>query len=111
MISIADGSVRIQTSSASNPATPSWFGEVVVITAHLRKHDVLNKITERVRFARRRFGHYDVIDFLAVQIALCYQRGTHPGGVLPASPAVCRPIYGRGGSVIGCPLVRRSPAF
>jgi len=27
MISIADGSVRIQTSSESVPATPSWFGE------------------------------------------------------------------------------------
>ncbi len=66
MSSIADGSVDIQTSSASNPSTPSWFGEVVVITAHLRKHNVLSKITERVRFARRRFGHYDVIDFWAV---------------------------------------------
>jgi hypothetical protein len=66
MSSIADGSVDIQTSSASNPSTPSWFGEVVVIAAHLRKHNVLSKITERVRFARRRFGHYDVIDFWAV---------------------------------------------
>ena len=27
MISIADGSVGIQTSSESVPATPSWFGE------------------------------------------------------------------------------------
>jgi hypothetical protein len=66
MSSIADGSVRIQTSSASNPSTPSWFGEVVVMTAHLCKHDILSKITEHVRFARKRFGRYDVIDFLAV---------------------------------------------
>jgi hypothetical protein len=66
MSSISDGSVRIQTSSASNPSTPSWFGEVVVMTAHLRKHNILSKITELVRFARRRFGRYDVIDFLAV---------------------------------------------
>ncbi len=36
------------------------------MTAHLRKHEVLSKITERVRFARKRFGRYDVIDFLAV---------------------------------------------
>jgi hypothetical protein len=36
------------------------------MTAHLRKHGVLSKIPERVRFARRRFGRYDVIDFLAV---------------------------------------------
>ena len=31
MTSIADGSVRIQTSSESNFSTPSWFGEVVLI--------------------------------------------------------------------------------
>src|SRR5215472_4745587 len=66
MSSIADGSVHIQTSSSSNAATPSWFGEVVVMTAYLRKHNVLNKITEQVRFARKRFGRYEVIDFLAV---------------------------------------------
>ena len=66
MTSIADGSVRIQTSSESVPSTPSWFGEVVLMAAHLRKHDVLTKIAEGVRFARRRFGRYEVIDFLAV---------------------------------------------
>ncbi len=66
MTSIADGSVRIQTSSESVPSPPSWFGEVVLMAAHLRKHDVLTKIAERVHFARRRFGRYEVIDFLAV---------------------------------------------
>jgi hypothetical protein len=66
MTSIADGSVSIQTSSTSVLSTPSWFGEVVLMAAHLRKQGVLTKIGERVRFARRRFGHYEVIDFLAV---------------------------------------------
>src|SRR2546429_6330018 len=66
MTSIADGSVRIQTSSESAASPPSWFGEVVLMAAHLREHDVLSKIAERVRFARRRFGRYEVIDFLAV---------------------------------------------
>ncbi|GHO61153.1 hypothetical protein KSC_000450 [Ktedonobacter sp. SOSP1-52] len=66
MTSMADESVCIQTSSELVPVTPSWFGEVVLLTAHLRKHGVLTKINERVRFARRRFGRYDVIDFLAV---------------------------------------------
>ncbi len=66
MTSIADGSVKIQTTSEPNFSTPSWFGEVVVISRYLHKHDVLNKINEHVRFARKRFGHYDVIDFLAV---------------------------------------------
>jgi len=70
MTSIADGSVIIQTSSASAPSTPSWFGEVALMAEHLRKQGILTKIGERVRFARRSFGRYEVIDFLAVQIAL-----------------------------------------
>jgi hypothetical protein len=36
------------------------------MAAYLRKHGILTKISERVRFARRRFGRYEVIDFLAV---------------------------------------------
>jgi hypothetical protein len=39
---------------------------VVLIIGHLRKQGVLTKLSERVRFSRRRFGHYEVIDFLAV---------------------------------------------
>jgi hypothetical protein len=66
MISIADGSVEIQTTPESNFSTPCWFGEVVVISSYLHKHSVLSKITERVRFARKRFGRYELIDFLAV---------------------------------------------
>ncbi len=66
MSSIVDGSVIIQTSAESVPSTPSWFGEVVLMAAHLRQHGILTKISEQVRFARRRFGHYEVIDFLAV---------------------------------------------
>jgi hypothetical protein len=66
MSSIADGAVRIHTSAESVPSTPSWFGEIVLLTAYLQKHQVLAKISERVRFRRRRFGHYEVIDFCAV---------------------------------------------
>jgi hypothetical protein len=39
---------------------------VVLITEYLRKQGVLSKLNERVRFRRRRFGQYEVIDFLAV---------------------------------------------
>jgi hypothetical protein len=66
MTSIADGSVKIQTTPESNISTPSWFGEVVIISSYLRKHGVLAKVTEQVRFARKRFGRYEIIDFLAV---------------------------------------------
>ena len=40
MTSIADGSVIIQTSAEFVPSTPSWFGEVVLMAAHLRQHGV-----------------------------------------------------------------------
>jgi hypothetical protein len=66
MTSIADSSVIIQTSSESVPSPPCWLGEVVLIVHHLRKLGVLDAITSQVRFARRHFGHYEVIDFLAV---------------------------------------------
>src|SRR5579859_6769589 len=66
MNSIADGSVMIQTSSQSVPSTPGWMGEVVLLTRYLKQQGVLEAISEQVRFAQRRFGRYDVIDFLAV---------------------------------------------
>ncbi len=66
MTSIAEKSVIIQTSSHSAPCPPPWFGEVALLVSYLRKQGVLAAINERVRFARRRAGHYEVIDFLAV---------------------------------------------
>jgi len=66
MTSIADGLVKIQTTPESNISTPSWFGEVVVISRHLHTHGVRSLINEQVRFARKRFGRYEGIDFLAV---------------------------------------------
>ena len=65
MNSIADSSVSIQMSSESVPATPSWFGEVALLIPYLRKQGVLSAISAQVHLARR-FGHYEVIDFLAV---------------------------------------------
>jgi len=68
MSSIAASVVNIQTSSQSVPSTPSWFGEVALIAHYLKQQGMLSALEERVRFARRRFGHYDVIDFVAVLI-------------------------------------------
>ncbi|MGH2479165.1 MAG: hypothetical protein ACRDHW_05880 [Ktedonobacteraceae bacterium] len=56
MISIADGSVKIQTTLESNLSTPSWLGEVVVISTYLRTQSGFKKINEQVHFARKRFG-------------------------------------------------------
>ena len=66
MTSIANGSVNVQTSSESIPSTPPWFGEAVLVAHHFKRHGVLTAIEEQVRFARRRFGHYDLIDFVVV---------------------------------------------
>ncbi len=66
MTSIADSSVSIQTSCESVPCPPPWFGEIVLMVAHLQKQGVLAKLCERVQFTRRRFGLYEVIDFFAV---------------------------------------------
>ncbi len=58
MSALASSHVSIQTTSTSKPSTPSWFGEVVLLIGYLRK-GVLSKISEQVRFARRRFGRYE----------------------------------------------------
>ena len=66
MNSITDAMVNIQTSSESVPAPPPWLGEVALLVRHLDRQGVFDAISEQVRFARRRFGRYEVIDFVAV---------------------------------------------
>ena len=46
MTSIADSSVKIQTTSESNPSPPGWFGEVVLMSRYLQKHGILSKIKD-----------------------------------------------------------------
>jgi hypothetical protein len=66
MSSETTSSVSIQASSESVPSVPAWFGEVTLIARHLEQQGMLQAVNERVRFARRRFGQYEVIDFFAV---------------------------------------------
>jgi hypothetical protein len=66
MTTIAYSSVNIQTSAQSVPSVPAWFGEVTLIVHHLQRQGVLAAIEQQVRFARRRFGRYEVIDFVSV---------------------------------------------
>jgi len=66
MTTIAYSPVNIQTSTQSVPSIPAWFGEITLMTHHLQRQGVLAEISEQVRFARRRFGRYEVIDFVAV---------------------------------------------
>jgi hypothetical protein len=63
---ITYSSVSIWISAELAPAVPPWFGEVTVIAQYLQHRGVLSTMEDRVRFARRRFGHYDLIDFVVV---------------------------------------------
>ena len=66
MTTIASSAVTIQTSARSVPSIPNWFGEITLLAHHLQPQGVLAAIEAQVRFARRRFGRYEVIDFVAV---------------------------------------------
>jgi hypothetical protein len=66
MSSHVASTVTIQTSAESVLSPPSWFGEVAVVAYALQHLGVLATIEERVRFARRRLGHYDLVDFVVV---------------------------------------------
>src|SRR5260370_36364575 len=60
--------VTIQITPESVPATPSWVGEVAAFAQVLAHGGILKAIREQVRFARARFGEYDLIDFVVVLI-------------------------------------------
>jgi len=58
--------VTLQITPTSLPSTPPWMSEVVAFAQVLEHVGVRKAITEQVRFARARFGRYEVIDFVAV---------------------------------------------
>ncbi len=59
-------SVDIRTCPLDVPSVPAWFAEVILLARHFTQRGVLDAISEHVRLARGRAGHYDVIDFVAV---------------------------------------------
>jgi hypothetical protein len=61
-------SVTIQITPESRLSTPSWMAEVAAFAQVLAHTGIVTKIQEQVRFARARFGHYELIDFVAVLI-------------------------------------------
>jgi hypothetical protein len=60
--------VTVQITPEPSPAAPTWMGEVAVFAHVLTYTGMLKTIQEQVRFARARFGQYDLIDFVAVLI-------------------------------------------
>ena len=59
-------SVRLQTSAEPIPSMPAWFGEVALIAHTCTRLGLLAEISEQVRFARKRFGTFEVLDFVVV---------------------------------------------
>jgi len=65
---MTQSSVTIQISPESVPTLPCWFAEVAAFAQVLSHTGIRSAIIERVRFARARFGQYDLIDFVVVLI-------------------------------------------
>ena len=61
-------SVHLQMASEDLPSIPNWFGEVAIVAQVLTTSGVFKNIEEQVRFARARFGTYELVDFVAVLI-------------------------------------------
>src|SRR3989442_10407237 len=59
-------SVSIRTEASPIASVPAWFGEVALLAHTLTRLGLLAEISERVRFARKRFGTFEVIDFVVV---------------------------------------------
>src|SRR5260370_7077990 len=61
-------SVSIQTEALPIASVPAWFGEVALLAHTLTRLGSLAEISERVRLARKRFGTFEVIDFVVMLI-------------------------------------------
>lgn len=56
----------IHTPPAPQPSIPPWFAEVVLMAGYSRSQGLLQAFNTQVRFVRKRFGRYEVVDFLAL---------------------------------------------
>jgi hypothetical protein len=61
-------SVTLQTDASPIVSVPAWFGEVALIAHTMTRLGLLAEISEHVRFARKRFGRFEVIDFVVMLI-------------------------------------------
>ncbi len=58
--------VDIHTNPQDVPSIPPWFAELILLARHFTQRGILAAISEHVRLARGRAGHYDLIDFVAI---------------------------------------------
>ena len=61
-------SVNLQIEASPIPSVPAWFGEVALLAHTMTRLGLLAEISEQVRFARKRFGTFEVIDFVVMLI-------------------------------------------
>jgi hypothetical protein len=59
-------SVHLQTSTEPIASVPEWFGEVALIAHAMTRLGLLSQISEHVHFTRKRFGRFEVIDFMVM---------------------------------------------
>lgn len=60
----------LHTTPVPQSAIPPWFAESVLsvlMAGYLRSHGLLDALSTQVHLARKRFGHYEVLDFLALR--------------------------------------------
>ena len=69
MSSIPDSPVSIQTSPQTLASVPCWFAEVTLMAHFLTSRGTLRMLEQQVRFARPRFGRYELLDFVAVLLS------------------------------------------
>lgn len=57
---------QVETTAETRSSVPDWFGEITLLAQHWKQQGVLAAFQDQVRFARRRFGTYEVIDFVVM---------------------------------------------
>ncbi len=63
-----NNTIQVETSAELRPSVPNWFGEITLLAQHWKRHGVVTAIEDQVRLARRRFGTYEVIDFVVMRL-------------------------------------------
>ena len=101
--------MNIQTEASPIASVPAWLGEVALV-AHTMTRLSYVHISERVRFARKRFGLYEVIDFLAVLIGYALSGEPTLAAYYQASPRVLSSLW-RCSDAVSYLIAPRSVAF
>lgn len=65
---IQDTCIEVQTSLEPRPSLPPWFAEVVILSRFLSAQGAFQAMEEHVILVRKRAGHYEPLDFLAILI-------------------------------------------